>query len=146
MINLLPPMTKQTYRYARRNRILVHWITAMAACLIGAVLLVAGGYFYLNQQIDSNTKQIAATNRQLNAQDLGKVQKQVATISSNLRLAVQVLSKEILFSELLKQLAKVTPDNVVLTNLTIEQAQGGVDITAQTADYNAATQLQVNLA
>jgi len=146
MINLLPPDTKQTYRYARRNHALMHWITAMIFCMAGALLLLGGGYLYLNQQINDNAKQIAATNKQLNSQNLAQVQKQVSIISSNLKLAVQVLSKEILFSKLLKQLAAFTPSNVVLTNLSIAQAQGGVDITAQTADYNAATQLQVNLA
>jgi len=74
------------------------------------------------------------------------VQKQVTDISNNLKLAVQVLSQEILFSKLLKQLASVTPRNATLTNLSISDTQKGVDITAQTANYDAATQLQINLA
>jgi hypothetical protein len=74
------------------------------------------------------------------------VQKQVTTISNNLKLVVQVLSKEILFSDLLKQLGTVTPSNVILTDLSISQTQGAIDITALTTNYAAATQLQVNLA
>jgi len=35
---------------------------------------------------------------------------------------------------------------VILTGLTITQTQGGVELTAQTTDYSAATQFQVNLA
>jgi Tfp pilus assembly protein PilN len=146
MINLLPSDTKQTYHYARRNRVLLHWIYAFIICLVIAGGLVGGGYLYLRQQIHSNEQVIAKTNQQLASQNLNGAQKQVATISSNLKLVVSVLSQEILFSELLKQLASVTPNNVVLTNLAIAQAQGGVDITAQTANYDAATQLQVNLA
>jgi len=146
MINLLPPETKQTYRYARRNRQLVRWVTAATVSLLGAVLLAAGGWLYLNQSINTTTKQIADSNQQLQSQNLTGVQRQVTTISNNLKLTVQVLSKEILFSKLLKQLASVTPSDAILTNLAITQAQGGVDITAQTTNYNAATQLQVNLA
>jgi Tfp pilus assembly protein PilN len=146
MINLLPPETKQAYHYARRNRTLIHWVTAFALTLVGGALLAGGGYMYLNQSINNTTQQIADSNQQLAKQNLGAVQKQVTTISNNLKLAVQVLSKEILFSKLLKQLASVTPNDAILTNLSITQTQGGVDITAETTNYQAATQLQLNLA
>jgi len=146
MINLLPPDSKETYRYARRNRILLRWVYASLFSLLGAALLIGGGYLYLTQQIRSNERLIAKTNAQLESQDLSTVQQQVKTISSNLKLMVQVLSKEVLFSDLLKRLGSVMPSNAILTNLSIAQAQGGVDITAQTTNYDAATQLQVNLA
>jgi len=146
MINLLPPETKAAYRYARRNYVLLRWCTACLITLIGGALLAGGGYLYLNRSINSTTQQIADTNKQLQTQHLASVQKQVGTISNNLKLVAQVLSQEILFSKLLKQLASVTPNNAILTNLAITQTQGGIDITAQTTNYNAATQLQVNLA
>jgi hypothetical protein len=146
MINLLPPETKENYRYARRNQVMTRWLTTATLCLLGGVLLTAGGYLYLTQSIHNTNQQIADSNQLLKAQNLEATQKQVTTISNNLKLTVQVLSKEILFSELLKQLASVTPSDAILTNLAITQAQGGVDITAQTTNYNAATQLQVNLA
>lgn len=146
MINLLPPETKETYRYARRNRTLLRWTTACVLSIAGGALLAGGGYLYLNKSISDTNQQIANSNQQLQDQNLASVQKQVTSISNNLKLTVQVLSQEILFSKLLKQLASVTPSNAILTNLSITQAQGGVDITAQTANYDAATQLQVNLA
>jgi Tfp pilus assembly protein PilN len=70
----------------------------------------------------------------------------VTGISNNLKLADQVLSKEILFSKLLRQLATVTPSGALLTNISISQTTGGLEIQAITTDYTAATQLQVNLA
>jgi len=146
MINLLPPETKSAYRYARRNQTLLRWCVACVISLAGGVVIAAGGYVYLNHSINSTTKQIDDTNKQLSTQHLASVQKEVGTISTNLKLVVQVLSQEILFSQLLKQLASVTPSNAILTNLAITQTQGGIDITAQTTDYNTATQLQVNLA
>jgi len=146
MINLLPPELKETYTYGRRNRALARWITTMTLCLVGAALLTAGGYLYLNQSIHNTSQQIADVNKQLQSENQANVQKQVTAISNNLKLAVQVLSKEILFSKLLKQLAAVTPSGAALTNLSIGQTQGGLDITAETTDYKTATQLQVNLA
>ncbi len=146
MINLLPPDTKSAYRYARSNRVLLRWCITCVLALTGAILITSGGYIYLNQSITNTSKQIADTNKQLKAEHLSSIQKQASTISDNLKLAVRVLSQEVLFSKLLKQLATVMPANAILTNLTIAQIQGGVDITAQTTNYQAATQLQLNLA
>jgi Tfp pilus assembly protein PilN len=145
MINLLPPELKETYRYGRRNRSLLHWLSTMVLCLAGAILLAAGGYLYLNMSIHNTQQQIADTQRQLQTADQAKIQRQVTDISNNLKLAVQVLSKEVLFSKLLKQLASVTPNGAILTGLSITQAQTGIDVTAKTTDYKSATQLQVNL-
>lgn len=146
MINLLPPESKETYRYARRNHTLRRWVIACILSLAGGAILAGGGYLYLNQAIAQTNKQISTADHQLKAEHMDDVQKQVTTISNNLKLTVQVLSQEVLFSKLLQQLASVTPSNASLTNLTISQSQTGVDVTAQTTDYAAATQLQVNLA
>lgn len=146
MINLLPPEVTENYRYARRNRILLRWIALIFASITGAAIITGGGLFYIHHTSDTYTRQLASANHELQTQDLTAVQKQVTDISGNLKLAVQVLSKEILFSELLKQLGRVTPSNAILTNLAISQTQGAIDITAQTTDYTAATQLQINLA
>jgi len=146
MINLLPPELKETYRYGKRNRALAHWIAIVVLCVFGGIALTGGGYWYLNRSIASTTQQISVSQKQLQALDEGSVQKQVTDISNNLKLAVQVLSKEILFSELLKQLGAVVPSNAILTELSITQAQGGIELTADTTNYAAASQLQVNLA
>jgi hypothetical protein len=114
--------------------------------LCGGLILADGGYLYLSRSITQTNQQITDNNKQLHAENQASVQKQVTTISNNFKLAVQVLSKEILFSDLIKQVGAVTPSNTILTNLTITQAQGGLDIIANTTNYNAATQLQINLA
>jgi hypothetical protein len=110
-------------------------------------LLIIGGFgwLYMHQISSSYDKQISDSTAALQAQDLDKTQKEVKTISSSLKLAVQVLSKEVLFSKLLKQLAAAIPKNAVLATLNISQSDSAVDITANTTDYQAATQVQVNL-
>lgn len=146
MINLLPPAIKQEYRFARRNRHLLHWATGFAAAIAGLALITGAGLFYLNNTANTYSQQTDSMNRQLQSQNLAGTQKQVTDISNNLKLSVQVLSKEVLFSKLFTQLGSITPPNVVLTGLAISQTQGAIDITAQTSNYNAATQLQANLA
>lgn len=145
MINLLPPDIKQQYRFARRNRSLRKWINIGLFALLGAIILTGAGGFYLSQQTKSYDQQATAITKELDAQHLGDVQQQIKDISNNLQLVIKVLSQEVLFSQLLKRLGTVTPANTMLTNLSISQTQGAIDITAQTADYNSATQLQVNL-
>jgi Tfp pilus assembly protein PilN len=81
MINLLPPDSKEAYRYARRNRTLLRWVILMTASLCVAVLLVAGGYLYLRQQITNTQSSNRDTQTQLDSQNLGTIQKQVTTIS-----------------------------------------------------------------
>lgn len=139
MINLLPPELKEVYRYGKHNRALARWIIIIVICWAGAMALTAGGYVYLNRTIASTNQELVANQKQLKQLDQASVQAQVSDISNNLKLAVQVLSKEILFSKLLEQLGAVTPSNVILTNLAITQGQDGVDLTADTTTYAAAT-------
>jgi Tfp pilus assembly protein PilN len=146
MINLLPPDVKESYHYARRNTRLVHWVFAMGFAFVGLAVISAGGIWYLNQQAKEYTAQIGISEERLRQLNQPKVEKEVKDIGDSLKLAVDVLSKEVLFSKLLKQIAVATPDGTLLSNLTISQIQGALDITALARDYSAATQLQVNLA
>lgn len=146
MINLLPHEIKQEYRYARRNRHLLFWVGGFVAAILGIALITGTGLFVMNNSIDDYKTRIATAQTELANQNVTGVQKQITDISNNLKLMVTVLSKEILFSKLLAQLGSITPSNVILTNLSISQTEKAIDITAQTSNYNAATQLQINLA
>lgn len=145
MINLLPPDLKEHYLYASRNTRLSRWLVAACLALAGVVVISTAGLLYLRQISSSYDQQVAAATQTLSSQNISGVRKQVNLISSNLKLSVSVLSKEILFSKLLKQLATLTPANTSLSSLTISQGATALDIAANTADYNSATQLQVNL-
>lgn len=146
MINLLPPETKKHYHYASLNTRLKRWITGAVLALIGIVVIATAGLLYLKQISHSYDAQVAAAQTTLKEQNIDGTRKTVNEISNNLKLSVQVLSKEVLFSKLLKQLATLTPSNVSLSSLNIGPSASAIDIAAETADYNAATQLQVNLA
>ena len=146
MINLLPPELKEAYHYAHRNVQLVRWTAICIVSLVGLIAIGTFGLIYVQQTSRSYDSQITSAQTSLRSQQLTATQTKVKDISSSLKLAVTVLSKELLFSKLLTQLAKITPSKAVLTDLNISQAQSSVDITALATDYNAATQLQVNLA
>lgn len=123
----------------------MRWIVAFVVALAGLAIITVGGMLLMQNSIDTYKTKIARTQSQLASQNLTGVEAQVTTISNNLKLMVQVLSKEILFSKLLTQLGTITPSNVELTSLSISQSESAIEITAQSTDYNAATQLQANL-
>jgi Tfp pilus assembly protein PilN len=146
VINLLPPERKSDYRYARRNAGLLRFVAMFGVGLAGLAVICALGMLYLQQTARTYAAETVAIEQSLKDQNQAEVEKEVKDISSSLKLAVRVLSEEVLFSQLLKRLAVTTPSNVSLASLSITELKGGVDITANTTDYNAATQLQVNLA
>lgn len=146
MINLLPPKDKADYSYAQRNVSLLHWIIAFAIAMVGLLAIGTAGLVYMQQLSDNYQNQISTKQQVLKQQNLEETKEKAKDISSSLKLAVTVLSKEILFSELLEQLATVTPQNVVLASLNIGETSGSLQLTARATNYNAATQLQVNLA
>lgn len=146
MINLLPPQLKEDYGYARRNNSMLRIISAFGIGIVGLALIAVAGILYLQQSANAYASQAAEIEATLQAQKQEEVEKEVQDISNSLKLAVQVLSKEVLFSQLIKQLAVVTPSNVSLSGVNISEFGGGIDVSADAIDYNAATQLQVNLA
>lgn len=145
MINLLPPETRSNLLYARKNNQLRKRLSYLIFALIGALLIVFAGVFYLGQTTKSLEKETVKSRDSLQAQKIEDTQKTVEQISNNVKLTTQVLSREILFSKLLRQLGTVLPSNTSLQELQIDKLQGGITITALAKDINSATQVQLNL-
>lgn len=145
MINLLASKSKEDIMYARRNTQLLRY-SVLALCVIAGIIAISlSGLFYMKQSQKQYAAQIARTEAQLKEQNLEETQKKVESISNNLKLTTQVLSREILFSKLLKQIGSVMPANTSLTDLKIGKTEGGIDLTAIASNYDSATQIQVNL-
>lgn len=148
MINLLPPEIKKSYRFAMRNVSLLHWLTAALFALAGVGLIGTYGWVSMHHAIADNKKQANNLAIILQHAQLNQTNKQVADISNSLKLSKQVLSQEILFSKLLKQMATALPTGTKLTGLNIPAVTSGsaLDVTAEATSYAAAAQVQVNLA
>lgn len=145
MINLLPPEIKQDNRYGRLNVTMLHWISALSLTLLVVLAIIGVGFIYLQKNITSYNKQLESSRQQLASQNVGETQKKVEEISNNTKLVTQVLSREILFSKLLRQLGASLPDNTALEEFQVDKLQGGLSLRGAAKDINAATQLQVNL-
>lgn len=145
MINLLPPTDKAALLYARRNTQLLHWLVAIIMGLGGVLVLVGAGQLYLNQAANAHAQEVERTTQQLKAQKLDETQKRVTDISASLKLMVQVLSKQVLFSDLIRQIGAAIPPGAALADLRISKLEGGIDLQFKATDYQTATQVQVNL-
>lgn len=145
MINLLPDEKKKAIQYARRNARLRKWSTVLICVCALLILVTASGILVLKKSTDSFNARTHEGQKSLEQQNQEQVKKQVETISGSLKLVVQVLSKQVLFSSLIKQIGSVMPSGSVLTNLSINKLEGGIDLQAAATDYQTASQVQVNL-
>lgn len=144
-INLLPPQHKSDIIFARRNTVLKNWIIASCIGVAGIIVVQAAGYFFINQSEKSTQVQVNNARTQLSAQKQDEVQKQVTSISEGVKLTLQVLQRQIFFSKLLVQVGAVMPPGTSLDTLTINSTQGGIDLSVFAQDYQAATQVQINI-
>jgi hypothetical protein len=145
MINLMPPQSKEDTLYARRNVKLVKWIIAIIIAAIGSFAIIAFGQLYLIQSTKTYSRQIEEGQEKLRIQKLEETQNRVNEISSSMKLVLQVLSREILFSKVLRQVGAAVPTGAVLTQLTINKVEGGIDLTFEAKDYQTASQILINL-
>ncbi|TXG77330.1 hypothetical protein E6P97_02005 [Patescibacteria group bacterium] len=146
IINLLPSDVKRSITYARRNTSLRTWGYVTIACSVLICSVVAAGYLYLQHSVNAYSKQVAESKQALSEQKLEETQQQIESVSSNLKLVVQVLSRAVLFSRLLERVGSAIPNGAVLTNLSMSnKVQGGIDLSFSATDYQTATQVQINL-
>ncbi|MFZ1324316.1 MAG: hypothetical protein WAQ57_04135 [Candidatus Saccharimonadales bacterium] len=147
MINLMPPDKKEVIWYARRNSILIKWVFGIAAAGLGVLLVGASGLFYLKHESKSYQQSIETTKTELTAQKEEETLKRAEEMKGSLQLAVDVLSKEILFSKLLSRVGQLLPPGTVLENLNLtNELQGGIDLSIGAVSYEAGVRAQVNLA
>lgn len=145
MINLIPPDTRSSIMYARRNKMLRNWALAMLLGIAGAILVVMIGIIQIDMKTQSLGKDVDVAREQLKMQKVEETQARVEEMSNSFKLVTQVLSKQVLFSKVLKQVGMVIPEGAALSSLSIEQLQGGLDLSVVSKDYQTATQVQVNL-
>lgn len=145
MINLLPPEEKANILYARKNTRLRKWVIALLFVLAGMVIFLVAGSLYIGKTTERYTAQVNTARDSLKAQKLEETEKRLQDLSGNLKLIIQVLSREVLFSKLLRQVGAVMPPGSVLSSIELSKVEGGIDLSAEAKDYDTASRIQVNL-
>lgn len=145
MINLLPPSTKEDVALARKNVKLLKLNTVMVLIITGIFIISIAGLFYMDLSKRSYIQQNERSKSLIESQNLGELEKQIEDISGNIKLTTDVLSRQILFSKLIRQIGAAMPANTSLSGLNIDKDDAGVSLTAIASSYDTASQIQVNL-
>lgn len=145
MINLLPEDYHTSLRSAHLNTILRRWIAAALLATLGLILIMAVGWIYIDQQNRNLGHNINTLNQQLEIQDLAGTQAKAKAITTNIKIINQVLSREVRFSGLIKQIGSTMPPGTVLSGLTLTKVDGALDLAANARDSTSAAQIAVNL-
>jgi hypothetical protein len=146
MINLMPTPAKSAIKYARINLRLLHWTlgSLLIIAAMGATVVLGG--FYIDSAKNNLSNSIEQTKVTISSQKLDKVQVQAEGLSNGVKLIVQVLSKEVLFSKLLQEIGALMPAGATLGDIALSNTvTGAIDLTANAIDYQSATQVQLNL-
>lgn len=145
MINLLPPSVKQDIAYARHNLVLLRWIIAVALAMLAVVGILAFGQFYIAKNTRNVEEQSRITKERIASQNLESTQKQLDTISANLKTVLQISGKQLLFSKLLTKIGTILPNGTALKDITLSTTDSALDLNVVAVDKAAATQVFVNI-
>ncbi len=146
MINLIPPARKDSIRFARYNSTALGWIVGILLAILGLIVIAGGGLFYIRQDIKNHEQSIINTEADLKKQNQEETLKRAEEVSGRLSLVVNVLSKEVLFSKLLRHLGTLMPDGAILNNLSLSRDKaGGIDLSISAVNEFVASQALVNL-
>jgi hypothetical protein len=145
MINLLPENIKSEIIYGRRNRILAHWIMAVAVVIIGVSGMTVFGQIFINKNIHSLQSFAKTTQQRITDQNLAATQVQIKSLSDNFTTVTQLLSKQLLFSKMFVKIGGIIPSGAILSGITLSSTDSGVDLNVAALDKTAATQAFVNI-
>ena len=144
MINLLPQEKREAIMYARRNTKLLHWVVGLLAVIAVITAFWTFGYVYINRSITSYSSTIDTKESQLQTAEFKEAEDRIKDFSNNIKLILQVLSQQVVFSELFQQIGTIMPSGTVLSAIDISEVEGGIDLSIQARTYETATQTQVN--
>lgn len=146
MINLLPPGSKSTLVYARRNTQLIRFVIGIGIGTLGILVVIGACMLFLNQEVNSYKNSISQAKSDLKKQKEPQVIAEVKGISDSLNLVVTVLGQEILFSQLIQEIGSVMPSGTILQDLSLSnELTGALQLQAGATSSTTASQVLVNL-
>lgn len=141
MINLLPPPLKEQLSYAQRNTGLLKLIKLLGLALACIVAAFALAHWHLQRTLA--TTQASHQQKQARIKELSGVEQEAQLLSSRLQSVKVLRDRQTRFSQLLADLARVTPQGVYINTIALtEEDQKPVSINATANSYAAAAGLR----
>jgi len=120
MINLMPDDAKKELRAARVNVLLIRYMGIIFLASLFLVFILFGSSFLLNQTRQSSQKLIDANDTKAEVYQSTKTQ--VTALSNQLSEAKSILDQEILYSNVLINLAQQMPEGTIIDKLSLNSA------------------------
>ncbi len=138
MINLMPPDIKEQMRYAKLNRVAIHYVWGLVIVLIVLGGVFGGAFYLLNQQTQAANANAAGDHQQIAKLD-ETVLPEAKAASERLNAIKYVQGTQTRFSAVIADIAKVVPAGVSIDSMTLTGDDKTPVTIAVTADsYNDA--------
>lgn len=118
MINLMPPTMKEQIRYAKLNRLVLHYVQITAVVVVVLAGIFAWALYQLNQQAGSADHEAAAKQAEVDALTKSFVP-QAKQASDRLAAIKYIQDTQTHFSALIDDIAKVVPQGVSIDTMTL---------------------------
>jgi len=119
MINLLPPEEKKKLLLEKKKKIvIISWILILFSvfCLI---LILSSIKIYLQIETKSEKALLAAANEGFNQPEAQNFRERIELANSNLKKLSSFYKNKIYFSDILKNISQIIPQQIFLTNVSI---------------------------
>lgn len=145
MINLLPPEAKNQIKFARRNSILIKWLGAIFVVMLLITAMNVFGQFYINQTANRLKETANVTDQRIKEENLEQYKNNLNSLSGDMKTAVQILKKQLLFSKVFPKIGTTLPSGAVLSNVTLNSTDTSLDLTILAKDQYTANQAFTNV-
>lgn len=135
MINLLSPDSKRQLRAARRNIILRRYVAFITSVAVLVFATFGVGYYLTTQERASLQAEAASHSDRLAKYKAARDTADQYT--KDLATAKNILSHEVVFSDLIIQISKTLPEGVVLSDLSLSTDTFGTEITIKAHAKNS---------
>lgn len=145
MINLLPKEAKKQLHAAHTNVALIRYLVLLSAGIVFLALACAVSYFILVSI--NNTNEEAKENQQSTNTSYNTAKAQFDQMTASMQAAKGIMDKQVLFSNVITELAAALPVGVIVDNLAVnaESISTPITIKAHAVSENNITTLRSNL-
>ena len=145
MINLMPIGIRKDREYGRKNAVLLKWLIQSATAMLLLLLFIIIGFGIMDKAQTAADSNKNAVSTSMSDEKLDETKKAYAEFSSNLKTVTQILSKQVIYSSLIKQIGSVTPPGASLNTISIASSDNALDLNFTIKSSDIAPVLQLNL-
>lgn len=117
MINLLPKETYASLHASRHNVLLLRFIITILFALICTIIIIIGTFLLINNQ--ESVAKVAQQNSEEKIKKYNKAEKDSKEFIDNLKIAKQILTKNVSYTTILTNIAQALPANTTVDTLTL---------------------------